>query len=304
QETLPLRDAFAVLFFVSVGMLFNPMILVEQPLLVGVTFLIIVIGNATAASAIALMFGYPSYVALTLGLSLAQIGEFSFILAGLGVDLALLPEAGRDLVLAGAILSILVNPLLFAALDRLTPWLKARERTTQEGRAETPELAATSLTDHAVLVGHGRVGSLVAETLQKARLPYLVIEERQVIVEQLRARGVDVIAGNAAQPGLLEVANVVSVRWLISAIPNPFESGNLIEQAHAINPKLEIIARAHSDAEVDYLKKFGADLIIMGEREIARGISDHILSRIDAPAAPVADQSQNARQVDSKPMAG
>ncbi|RWF74853.1 MAG: Kef family K(+) transporter [Mesorhizobium sp.] len=306
QETLPLRDAFAVLFFVSVGMLFNPMILVEQPLLVGVTFLIIVIGNATAASAIALMFGYPSYVALTLGLSLAQIGEFSFILAGLGVDLALLPEAGRDLVLAGAILSILVNPLLFAALDRLTPWLKARERTlaTQEGRAEPPELAATSLTDHAVLVGHGRVGSLVAETFQKARQPYLVIEERQVIVEQLRARGVDVIAGNAAQPGLLEAANVASARWLISAIPNPFESGNLIEQAHAINPKLEIIARAHSDAEVDYLKKFGADLIIMGEREIARGISDHILSRIDAPAAPVADQNQNARQVDSKPMAG
>ncbi|RWO06009.1 MAG: Kef family K(+) transporter [Mesorhizobium sp.] len=306
QETLPLRDAFAVLFFVSVGMLFNPMILVEQPLLVGVTFLIIVIGNATAASAIALMFGYPSYVALTLGLSLAQIGEFSFILAGLGVELALLPEAGRDLVLAGAILSILVNPLLFAALDRLTPWLKARERTiaTQEGRAETPELAATSLTDHAVLVGHGRVGSLVAETLQKARQPYLVIEERQAIVEQLRARGVDVIAGNVTQPGLLEAANVASARWLISAIPNPFESGNLIEQAHAINPRLEIIARAHSDAEVDYLKKFGADLIIMGEREIARGISDHILSRIDAPAAPVADQSQNARQVDSKPMAG
>lgn len=306
QETLPLRDAFAVLFFVSVGMLFNPMILVEQPLLVGVTFLIIVIGNATAASAIALMFGYPSHVALTLGLSLAQIGEFSFILAGLGVDLALLPEAGRDLVLAGAILSILVNPLLFAALDRLTPWLKARERTiaTQEGKSKPPELEATSLTDHAVLVGHGRVGSLVAETLQKARQPYLVIEERQVIVEQLRARGVDVIAGNAAQPGLLEAANVASARWLISAIPNPFESGNLIEQAHAINPRLEIIARAHSDAEVDYLKKFGADLIIMGEREIARGISDHILSRIDAPAAPVADQSQNARQVDPKPMAG
>ncbi|PAQ11808.1 YbaL family putative K(+) efflux transporter [Mesorhizobium temperatum] len=306
QETLPLRDAFAVLFFVSVGMLFNPMILVEQPLLVGVTLLIIVIGNATAASAIAFMFGYPSYVSLTLGLSLAQIGEFSFILAGLGVDLELLPEAGRDLVLAGAILSILINPLLFAALDRLTPWLKARERTiaTQEGRAEPPELAATSLTDHAVLVGHGRVGSLVAETLQTARLPYLVIEERQVIVDQLRARGVDVIAGNAAQPGLLEAANVASARWLISAIPNPFESGNLIEHAHAINPKLEIIARAHSDAEVDYLKKFGADLIIMGEREIARGISDHILSRIDAPAAPAADQGQNARQVDSSPMAG
>jgi CPA2 family monovalent cation:H+ antiporter-2 len=304
QETLPLRDAFAVLFFVSVGMLFNPMILAEQPLLVGVTFLIIVIGNATAASAIALMFGYPSSVALTLGLSLAQIGEFSFILAGLGVELELLPEAGRNLVLAGAILSILINPFLFAALDRLTPWLKARERTiaAQEGRAETPELGVTDLTDHAVLVGHGRVGSLVAETLQKAKQPYLVIEERQMIVEQLRARGVDVIAGNAAQPGLLEAANVASARWLISAIPNPFESGNLIEHAHAVNPKLEIIARAHSDAEVEYLKKFGANLIIVGEREIARGISEHILSRIDAPTAPVTHQSQNARHVDSNPM--
>jgi CPA2 family monovalent cation:H+ antiporter-2 len=307
QETLPLRDAFAVLFFVSVGMLFNPMILAEQPLLVGATFLIIVIGNATAASAIALMFGYPSYVALTLGLSLAQIGEFSFILAGLGVELELLPAAGRDLVLAGAILSILINPLLFAGLDRLTPRLKARERTIaahDEGGAETPELAATSLTDHAVLVGHGRVGSLVAETLQKARQPYLVIEERQAIVDQLRASGVDVISGNAAQPGLLEAANIASARWLISAIPNPFESGNLIEHAHAVNPKLEIIARAHSDAEVDYLKKFGANLIIMGEREIARGISEHILSRIDAATTPVADQSQNARHVGSNPKAG
>ena len=307
EETLPLRDAFAVLFFVSVGMLFNPMILVEQPLLVGVTFLIIVIGNATAASAIAFMFGYPSYVALTLGLSLAQIGEFSFILAGLGVELELLPEAGRDLVLAGAILSILINPLLFAALDRLAPWAKERERVraAQEGgRAETPELVVTSLTDHAVLVGHGRVGSLVAETLQKARQPYLVIEERQMIVDQLRARGVDVIAGNAAQPGLLEAANVASARWLISAIPNPFESGNLIEYAHAANPNLKIIARAHSDAEVDYLKKYGANLIIMGEREIARGISEHILSQIDAPTAPITARGQNARHVGSKPNAG
>lgn len=305
QETLPLRDAFAVLFFVSVGMLFNPMILVTQPLLVGATFLIIVIGNATAASAIAFMFGYPLQVAFTLGLSLAQIGEFSFILAGLGVELALLPEAGRDLVLAGAILSILVNPLLFAGLDRLTPWLKARQplRAAQEdGREDTPELTATSLTGHAVLVGYGRVGSLVAETLQKAGQPYLVIEERQAIVDQLRARGAEVVAGNAGQPGMLEAANVASARWLISAIPNPFESSNLIEQAHAVNPKLEIIARAHSDAEVDYLKKFGANLIIIGEREIARGISEHILNQINAQTAPVTDR--DARHVGSRPTNG
>ncbi|MDX0113842.1 Kef family K(+) transporter [Sinorhizobium meliloti] len=276
QETLPLRDAFAVLFFVSVGMLFNPMILVEQPLLVAATFLIIVIGNAAAASAIAVMFGYSLPIAVTLGLSLAQIGEFSFILAGLGVELNLLPETGRDLVLARAILSILINPLLFAGLDRLMPRLENRApvRTEEEGRIDiTPKLTTTSLTDHAILVGYGRVGRLVAETLQNAGQPYLIVEERQVVADQLRAGGVDVISGNAAQPGLLEAANVNSAKWLISAIPNPFESGNFIEHARATNPKLEIIAHAHSDAEVEYLKRLGANLIIMGEKEIARSIS-------------------------------
>jgi CPA2 family monovalent cation:H+ antiporter-2 len=308
QETLPLRDAFAVLFFVSVGMLFDPMILVRQPLLVGATFLIIVAGNATAASAIAFMFRYPSRVVLTLGVSLSQIGEFSFILAGLGIDLKLLPDEGRDLILAGAILSILINPLLFAALDRLTPWLKARERSgvaQATGAPEVPELPATNLTDHAVLVGHGRVGSLVADTLKNAGQAYLVIEEQQVLVDQLRAHGVEVIAGNAAQPGLLEAANVASARWLISAIPNPFESGNLIEHAHVANPTIEIIARAHSDAEVDYLKKCGASLIIMGEREIARGISEHIVSRLSAAAAPANTEDENALEsIQAKPRTG
>ncbi|MDW9566799.1 Kef family K(+) transporter [Sinorhizobium meliloti] len=296
QETLPLRDAFAVLFFVSVGMLFNPMILVEQPLLVAATFLIIVIGNAAAASAIAVMFGYSLPIAVTLGLSLAQIGEFSFILAGLGVELNLLPETGRDLVLAGAILSILINPLLFAGLDRLMLRLENRApvRTEEEGRIDiTPKLTTTSLTDHAILVGYGRVGRLVAETLQNAGQPYLIVEERQVVADQLRAGGVDVISGNAAQPGLLEAANVNSAKWLISAIPNPFESGNFIEHARATNPKLEIIARAHSDAEVEYLKRLGANLIIMGEKEIARSISEHILSNINAPDTTTPSDSES-----------
>ncbi|MCO6424823.1 cation:proton antiporter domain-containing protein [Sinorhizobium meliloti] len=296
QETLPLRDAFAVLFFVSVGMLFNPMILVEQPLLVAATFLIIVIGNAAAASAIAVMFGYSLPIAVTLGLSLAQIGEFSFILAGLGVELNLLPETGRDLVLAGAILSILINPLLFAGLDRLMPRLENRApvRTEEEGRIDiTPKLTTTSLTDHAILVGYGRVGRLVAETLQNAGQPYLIVEERQVVADQLRAGGVDVISGNAAQSGLLEAANVNSAKWLISAIPNPFESGNFIEHARATNPKLEIIARAHSDAEVEYLKRLGANLIIMGEKEIARSISEHILSNINAPDITTPSDSES-----------
>ena len=185
-------------------MLFDPTILLREPLLVGATFLIIVVGNAVAVSTVALMFRYSLQVVLTLGASLSQIGEFSFILASLGIGLKVLPDVGRDLILAGAILSILINPLLFVLFDRLMSWLKARERTVDSEEAavlQRPELPVTRHTGHAVLVGHGRVGSLIAETLERAGQSYLVIEERQEIVDQLQARGIEVIAGNAAQGG-------------------------------------------------------------------------------------------------------
>ena len=294
QETLPLRDAFAVLFFVSVGMLFDPTILITQPGPVVATFGLIVIGNAIAAITIALAAGYSLRIALTLGASLSQIGEFSFILAGLGVGLKILPSAGQDLILAGALLSILANPVMFFAVDRLSPWLKRRERrldpTSAASKPEAPDLPVTTLTGHAVLVGYGRVGSMVGQALEQAQQPLIVIEERQEIVDALRARGVEVYAGNAAQPGILKAANLAGARWFISAIPDPFENGNLIEQARAANPDLEIIARAHSDAEVDHLERFGANLIIMGEREIARGMAEHIRARMDLPYLPAGDR--------------
>jgi CPA2 family monovalent cation:H+ antiporter-2 len=290
QETLPLRDAFAVLFFVSIGMLFDPGIIMREPGPVLATFLIIVGGNALAAFLIVLALRRSLFTALTSAASLSQIGEFSFILAGLGVALQLLPENGRDLILAGAILSILANPLLFFALDKARPWLGERNRRTQPTavvESGTPEeLPVTSLKDHAVIVGCGRVGSLVVEAMETKRQPFLVIEERSEIVDKLRARGIEAISGNAAQSGFLKAANLAGARWFISAIPNPFENGNLIEQARAANPDLEIIARAHSDEEVEHLAKFGANLIIMGEREIARGITEHITRSLEqAPAA-------------------
>ncbi len=280
QETLPFRDAFAVLFFVSVGMLFDPTILVRKSFPVVGTFLVIVVGNAIVAFAITLALRYPLRTALTMGASMSQIGEFSFILSGLGVALKLLPDEGRDLILVGAILSILVNPLLFAALNRAMPWLTEHEQQNAPDQpapsSRAGEANITELTGHAVLVGHGRVGSRVAEAILADRLPLLVIEERQEVVEQLRARGIEAFSANALQPDILSAANLSQARWFISAIPNPFEGGNLIQQARAANPNLEIIARAHSDAEVEHLGKFGANLIIMGEREIARGIIEHI----------------------------
>ncbi len=288
-ESLPLRDAFAVLFFVSVGMLFNPAILVHDPWPVLATFLIVSFGNPLAAFVITRAFRQPLATALTMAASLAQIGEFSFILSGLGVELHLLPDRARDFILAGAILSILVNPFLFALVDRLKPLLERREGKATGapggGAAAKPELPQSLLTGHAVLIGFGRVGSLVGEALLAQARPLLVIEDRAELAAPLKARGIEVITGNAAAPPVAKSANIARARWLIVAIPNAFEAGEIVEQARAINPTLDIVARAHSDAEVDYLKGFGADLIIMGEREIARGMIEYLLG---APAEQVA----------------
>jgi CPA2 family monovalent cation:H+ antiporter-2 len=284
NETLPLRDAFAVLFFVSVGMLFDPGILVRQPLPVVSAFLVVVLGNGLVAYTICRLLGRSTRTALTLGASMAQIGEFSFILSGLGVDLGLMPQEDRSLILAAALLSIIANPLLFVAIDRYS---HSRGEMVKErhlaGADDTPIIEATTeglplstLTNHAVLVGYGRVGAILGEKLIAQGVPLLVIEDRPEITEKLRARGIDAISGNAAQPGLLEAANISKARWLVSAIPNPFESANLIEHGRSANPGLEIIARAHSNAEVEYLIKFGATLIVVGEEEIARRILSHL----------------------------
>ena len=282
QETLPLRDAFAVLFFVSVGMLFDPTILVREPIPVLVTVLIIVLGKSLAAFAIVRGFGYSTPTALTISASLAQIGEFSFILAGLGVSLALLPEQGRDLILAGAIISILLNPLLFAALDHV---LERREQRrvqvaeiTETDTAREP-IRPTRLANHIVLVGHGRVGSAISAALRTKGVPLFVIEYNEDAVAALKTTGVETLSGNAADPELIATANLGGARCLLVAIPNAFEGGQVVQQARAINPKLIIVARAHSEAEIEHLKKHGADLVVMGEHEIAKAMLDNIFER-------------------------
>jgi CPA2 family monovalent cation:H+ antiporter-2 len=264
-ETLPLRDAFAVLFFVAVGMLFNPNILISQPWALIGTFLIIVIGKSLAAWLLVLMFGYPQRVGLIISASLAQIGEFSFMLAELGVTVGLLPNEGRDLILAAAILSILVNPLWFKAVD----WIRLRSYSVDRS-AQTP----VPTSNHVVLIGHGRVGKIVNRALRDADRPIVVIEYNAKIVDEIRAEGVSVILGNAAVPGIMESANVANARLLINAIPNVFESGQIVERARALNSSIEVIVRAHSDAEVEHLKHHGAEVVIMGEREIARRMID------------------------------
>jgi CPA2 family monovalent cation:H+ antiporter-2 len=285
SESLPLRDAFAVLFFVSVGMLFDPAIVVKEPASVLVTVLIIIVGKAAIGYAIVRLFGHPQATALMIAASRAQIGEFSFILAGLGVGLALLPPAGRDLVLAGAILSILINPLLFAALDRMAV---RRQATAPEAAAtrvseETPSrepIPMTHLSDHVVLVGHGRVGTVISAALLESKTPLLVIEDNAGVAARLREQGVETITGNAADPQVVRALNLGAARCLMVAIPDAFEGGQVVEQARAINGGLPIIARAHSEEEIAHLERHGASTIVMGEHEIAKAMIADMRARL------------------------
>lgn len=293
NETLPLRDAFAVLFFVSVGMLVDPAIIVREPLPLLVTVFIIIFGKSVAAFGIVRMFGHPTSTALTISASLAQIGEFSFILVSLGVSLALLPDRGRDLVLAGAIISIMLNPLFFALLDRYeakkqaaedaAAAAKSAEDTAAAAAAEAAkepakkkpvrvELPVTALTGHVVLVGYGRVGSVVGKSLRQSGVPFLVIEDDPGCLERLTEAGIEKITGNAAAPGMLTAANLEGARGLIVAIPNAFEGGQIVAKARAISTTLPIIARAHSEEEIAHLRHHGANFVIMGEQEIAKAM--------------------------------
>ena len=274
EETLPLRDAFAVLFFVSVGMLVDPAIVLREPLPLLATLLIIIVGKSVAAFGIVRLFGHPNSTALTISASLAQIGEFSFILVSLGVSLALLSDRGRDLVLAGAIISIMLNPLWFALLDRV---LAEKDDKTSPAESKEPAaprvpLDASKQTNHVVLVGHGRVGSVVCKALLQAGVPLLVIEDNPGSIEKLKQDGVEVITGNAAAPDMLQAANITAARGLLVAIPDAFEGGQIVAKARAISATLPIIARAHSEAEIAHLKHHGANSVVMGEQEIAKAM--------------------------------
>ena len=280
QESLPLRDAFAVLFFVSVGMLFDPRIVAKAPFSLLATVFIIVIGKSLAAYYVVRLFGHSRSAALMISASLAQIGEFSFILANIGLTLGLLPAEGRALILAGAIITILLNPLLFAALDMLARREKAladASPVVEEEETPTREpIRPTSLKDHVVLIGHGRVGSFISTGLAESKAPLFVIEDNEDAVAALKEQGVEALAGNAADPAVIQAANLAKARCLLVAIPDAFEGGQVVQQARAINPTLPIIARAHSEEEIDYLKRHGANLVVMGEHEIAKAMLENV----------------------------
>jgi CPA2 family monovalent cation:H+ antiporter-2 len=292
EESLPLRDAFAVLFFVSVGMLFDPQIVLREPLKLAAVVAIILVGKTAAAVVLVVAFRYPLTTALTVGASLAQIGEFSFILAALGVSLGLLPVEGQSLVLAGALISITLNPLVFAAIEPAQAWIRSRSNVARALERSDDPLAelpaafdAASLTGHVVLVGYGRVGSRIAEALGARGIRLVVAEQNRELVERLRERNIPAVSGDATEPAVLIQAHVARASLLVVATPNTFQVRKMVETARALNPRIETLIRTHSDDEAALLRRDNLGTVFMGEHELALAMTRGVLERVDAALA-------------------
>ncbi|HEU5050305.1 MAG TPA: cation:proton antiporter [Gemmatimonadales bacterium] len=290
-NALPLQDAFSVLFFVAVGMLFDPAILVERPLELLAVLLVVMVGTPLVAFAIVLALRRPAPTALTVAASLAQIGEFSFILGALGVSLELLPAEAQSLIVAGALISIGFNPLMFTGAARLIGWLNARPellaRLERPGSAlyePEPALGHSALTGHAIIVGYGRVGSTIGRALAGAAVPYVVIEQDMEIFERLRDDGIPVLYGNASRKGVLDAARPDRARLILVTTPDPFQARSVLELARHANPAIASVVRTHSLEEQAYLEKYGAGTAVLAEHELAQTMARQALT-VCGPAA-------------------
>jgi CPA2 family monovalent cation:H+ antiporter-2 len=286
EESLPLRDAFAVLFFVSVGMLFDPMVLLEHPAKLLAVVAIVMLANPLVAAGLVLAFRYPLNTALTLGASLSQIGEFSFILAALGVSLGLLPQHGQSLIVAAALISIAANPLVFAGLRRAHTWIRARPRLARHLERGDDPLATLPmstgenyLSGQVVLVGYGRVGRRIAQALSAQGIPYVVAEQNRERVRELREKDIAAVSGDAADPAVLIQAHITKASMLVIATPDTVSVRRMAEVARTLNPAIEIAVRTHSEEEARLLSKENVGMVFFGEHELASAMTRHVLAR-------------------------
>ena len=299
EESLPLRDAFAVLFFVSVGMLFDPRVLVERPLQVLAVVAIIVVGKSLAAASLVLLFRYPLNTALTVSASLAQIGEFSFILAALGLQLNMLPSEGQSLIVAGALISIALNPLVFSLIEPAQRWIRARSEFARRLEQRDDPLAELPMSTEAkylarqvVIVGYGRVGRRIAEALAQQGQPFVVAEQNRERVEALRGQGMAAVTGDASDPAVLIQAHIAQARMLVVATPDTLGVRRMIETARLLNPDVRILVRTHSEEEGRLLSGEGDVQVFVGEEVLALRMVEAVLDPATpppvAPAMPTA----------------
>lgn len=287
EDSLPLRDAFSVLFFVSVGMLFDPSVLMESPLKVVVVVAIILIGKTLAAVALVLAFRYPLNTALTVGASLAQIGEFSFILAGLGQALGLMSVEGQNLILAGAIITIALNTVLFAAIEPAQVWARAHSAWARRLDLRDDPLAALPMTTdrkllsgQVVVVGFGRIGRHIASVLEERHIHYIVADSNREVVEAVRRSGKPAVSGDASDPIVLVQAHITKAAMLVVTIPDPIASRQMVDIARKLNPHIETVLRADTEDGAELLRRDKMGEVFVGEQELARGMARYVSGRL------------------------
>ncbi len=287
EETLPLREIFSILFFVSVGMLFDPLILIQQPLHVLAVVGIILIGKTIAAMALVLFFRYPINTALTVGASLAQIGEFSFILATLGVSLQLLSIEGQNLILAGALISITLNSFIFAAVEPIQQWIRDRshlarllERSGDPLAMLPDEVSQDYLRDQVVIVGHGEVGRHITQTLMQQGIKVVIAEENREIVEDLRAKGIAAVSGHATEAGVLIQAHIQHARLLVLSPMDLLDIHKIVDIAKTLNPQIQVLVCAESNEQAERIRSDHLGEVYFAKTEMAKNMSNHILNQI------------------------
>lgn len=295
EESLPFRDAFAVLFFVSVGMLFNPYIFIREPLQVLAVIGIIVIGKSVAAVALVLAFRYSLNTAITVSASLAQIGEFSFILAAQGVHFGLLPIQGQELILAGALVSIAINPFIFKLIEPLQSWLHAKSSRKQrfehneDPLMELPKSIDTNtLSKHIVLIGYGRVGRHIGTVLAQHHIPYIIVEESRDLVAQLRKQEIPALFNGTSEAFVLTQAHTAQASMLVVATSNIFNIRKTINTARSLHPTISIVARIQNEEEANLLREEVKGVFFLSEEELAKNMSQHILDQFGMRAAATA----------------
>lgn len=288
EETLPLREIFSILFFVAVGMLFDPRILIEEPIHVLAVVAIIMVGKTIAAMALVLFFRYPLNTALTVGASLAQIGEFSFILATLGVSLQLLSLEGQNLILAGALISITLNSFVFSAIEPVQNWIRERsylarllERSSDPLAMLPDEVSQDYLRDQVVIVGHGEVGRRITQNLMAENIKVVIAEENREIVEDLRAKGIAAVSGVATEAGVLIQAHIQHARLLVLSPMDILDIHKIVDIAKTLNPEIQVLVCAESKAEAEVIRKDNIGEVYFAKEEMAKNMSNYILNQIE-----------------------
>lgn len=288
EETLPLREIFSILFFVSVGMLFDPSILVERPLHILAVIAIIMVGKTIAAMALVLFFRYPINTALTVGASLAQIGEFSFILATLGVSLGLLTLEAQNLILAGALFSITLNSFIFSAIEPVQRWIRERshlarllERSGDPLAMLPDEVDQAYLRDQVVIVGYGGVGRRITENLINENIKVVIAEENREIVEKLRNSNIAAVSGVATEPSVLIQAHIMHARLLVISPMDILDIHRIVAIAKQLNPQIQVLICAESKEEAAIIRDENIGEVFYAKEEMAKNMSHHIVNQIE-----------------------